>query len=410
MPLDPYSLKSEFPILSQSVHGYSLVYLDNAATHQCPKSVLETVFQFEQQDRANVHRGIHELAHRSTARFEAAREAVARFIGAPQANEIVFTRGTTESINLVAQTWGRSHLQPGDEILLTVAEHHGNLIPWQHLARETGALLRFMALRPNSSELDWDSTSSLFNARTRLLACSHVSNVLGSIHPVERLCELARTRGVVTLIDAAQSIGHLPIDVRELNCDFLAFSAHKAYGPTGIGVLYGKAERLSAMPPWQMGGEMIETVHLESSTYAPPPHRFEAGTPNISGVIGLHAALEFMERIGRTRIRATEQQLTDYALEQLQRLPFVKGLGPRLSSSRAGIFAFNVSGVHSHDVITLANDRGVALRGGHHCAQPLLHALGLDSAIRASWAAYNTREDIDRLVDALKEAKALFAP
>jgi cysteine desulfurase/selenocysteine lyase len=400
-------LRRQFPALDQSVHGHPLVYLDNAATTQKPLQVIRALTSFYERDNANVHRAIHELAERSTIAFEAARARVARFLNAKEPDEIVFTRGTTEAINLVAQSWGRPQLRAGDQILLSPLEHHSNLVPWQMICRQTGAELRFLPLDRSAQEVRWDQLMSLLTPQVKLLAFTHLSNVLGTVSPVAEVCAAARARGVVTLVDAAQSAGRLPLDVQDLNCDFLAFSGHKVYGPTGIGVLYGRKERLLTMDPWQGGGEMIESVSWVDSTFAPPPQRFEAGTPAIAEAIGLHAALDFLDQIGRPNLERQERELTHHALEQLEALPGLRVLGPR--ENRSGVLSFTLEGVHAHDLVTFTNERGIALRAGHHCAQPLLSELGLSSVARASLALYNTPQDIDRLVSATREAITFFA-
>lgn len=403
---DPEELRKSFPALHQTVHGHPLVYLDNAATTHKPHSVIRAISGFYERDNANVHRALHELGERATLAFEAVRARVARFIHAREASEIVFTRGTTEAINLVAQSWARRSLRAGDHILLTPVEHHSNLVPWQMISQQTGAELRFIPLDPQSQSLRWDSLESLLTPQVKLVACTHLSNVLGTVHPVRQLCQAARNSGAVTLIDAAQSAGHLTLDVQELGCDFLAFSGHKLCGPTGIGVLYGRKERLAAMDPWQGGGEMIETVSLRQSTFAPPPQRFEAGTPAIAEAVGLHAALDFLDGLGRANIESQERELTQYGLHRLQELPGLKILGP--GKDRTGILSFTVAGVHAQDLVTFANERGIALRAGHHCAQPLLAELGLHSVARASLYLYNTRREIDHLVETLRQAIAFF--
>ncbi len=405
-PLDPDQLRPDFPALQQQVHGRPLIYLDNAATTQKPRSVLEAMDRFYQNDNANVHRGVHELAHRATNAFEGARERVRRFVNAGRESEIVFTRGTTESVNLVASGWGETQLQPGDEILLTEMEHHSNLVPWQRIARKTGARLVFWPLDPTTGTLRLDAVDRCFSKATRLLAFTHVSNVLGTVNPADWLCAQARERGVLSLVDAAQSASHLPIDVQQMGCDFLAFSGHKAWGPTGIGVLYGRQAELERMEPWQGGGEMIEHVDWQESTYAAPPQRFEAGTPNIAGAIGLHAALDALQQQGLERIHAYDRQLTRHALTRLQEIPGIRILGS--AEDRCGVISFTLEGVHAHDLVTFANEQGIALRGGHHCAQPLLRLMQVESAVRASTHAYNTVEELDQLATMLLQARKLF--
>ena len=405
--LDPEALRGEFPILHQAAKGHPLVYLDNAATTQKPRRVIDAVSRYYERDNANVHRASHTLAARATAAFEAARARAARFLGAADPGEILFTRGTTEAINLLAHAWGGSQLGPGDVILLTAMEHHSNLVPWQLVARSTGARLRFIPLDPATGGLRLNELGSLMTPEVRLLGMTHVSNVLGTENPVTELCREAARRGIVTLVDAAQGAGHLPIDVREVGCDFLACSGHKLCGPTGIGLLYGRADRLRLLPPWQGGGEMIERVEREASTYAPAPQRFEAGTPDIAGAVGLHAAMDFLEEAGRSAIGAHSRRLAGEAAEQLAGIPGLRLLpsqGPRV-----GVVSFTLDGVHAHDLAVYSAEAGVALRSGHHCAQPLLRDFGIESAVRASFHCYNTRGEVGRLVEVISAARRFFA-
>ena len=402
--VDWWALRAEFPILDQQVRGHPLIYFDNAASTQKPRMVLDALRQFDEHDHANVHRGLHELSSRATEQFENARQSVARFIGAASATEIVFTRGTTEAINLVANAWGGKFVHAGDVILLTEMEHHSNLVPWQLLAERTGARLRFVPVRDDGT-LALDQLSALLEG-VKLFAFTHISNSLGTINPVAELCRAARNMGVVTLVDAAQSAGHLPIDVQELGCDFLAFSGHKMCAPTGIGALYGRAELLHAMPPWHGGGEMIVSVTLEKSTFKNAPHKFEAGTPNISGAIGLGAAITYLEKIGRAQIFEHDQLLALYALERLGDVPGVRVLGPR--ARRGGLVGFVMDAVHPHDLTTYANEYGLALRGGHHCNQPLMRKLGVPGTARASFYFYNAREEVDRMIEILADAQRFF--
>lgn len=392
--------------MHQTVHGHPLVYLDNAATSQKPRAVLDALQRFYEHDNANVHRGIHELSNRATAAFEAARERVARFLNARSSEEIIFTRGTTEAINLVAGAWGNRHIQSGDHILLTEMEHHSNLVPWQLLAERTGAKLLFVPVANDEGLLDLARLDDLLTPRVKLFAMVHISNSLGTVNPVGQLCARARKLGVTTLVDAAQSAGHMPLDVGELGCDFLAFSGHKVCGPTGIGVLYGRGEILEATPPYQGGGDMIESVDFHQSTYKTAPHRFEAGTPDIAGAIGLHAALDYLDAIGRWRIWEHDRELGEYAYAELSALKNVRVFGPK--TGRAGLVSFLLKGVHAHDVVTVADQRGVALRGGHHCTQPLLRKLGVDSTARASFYFYNTRAEVDRLIEVTREIQRFF--
>jgi len=400
-------LRADFPILHQKVHGHPLIYFDNAATSQKPRAVMDALRKYYERDNANVHRGIHELSNRATAAFEAARARAAAYISARSAEEIVFTRGTTESINLVAQAWGGSNLKPGDRILLTEMEHHSNLVPWQLLAERTGAKLVYLPVTGDDGLLDLSKLDEALTEGVKLFAMVHISNSLGTVNPVAELCERARRLGIVTLVDAAQSAGHCPVDVREMGCDFLAFSGHKICGPTGIGMLYGRRELLEAMPPWQGGGEMILSVDFYKTTYKHAPHKFEAGTPDISGPIGLHAAMDYLDGIGRENIFKHDQELAAYAYEQLSRLKDVRLFGPK--TGRAGVVSFLLKDVHAHDVVTVADQRGVALRGGHHCTQPLMRKLGVESTARASFYFYNTKAEVDRFVEVVKEIQRFFA-
>ncbi len=408
--VDWSALRRDFPILDQKVHGKPLVYFDNAATSQKPRAVIGALTQYYERDNANVHRGIHELSTRSTLAFEAARARTAKFINAASADEIVWTRGTTESINLVAATWGASQLKSGDVILLTEAEHHSNIVPWQLLAQRTGAKIAYLPVTGDEGTLDLSTLDSLLTKSVKLLAFVHISNSMGVVNPVAELCARARRLGIVTLVDGAQSAGHTPVDVQALGCDFFAFSGHKICGPTGIGVLYGRQEILERMPPYQGGGEMILTVGYDKTTFKPAPHRFEAGTPDISGPIGLHAAMDYLDAIGREKIWRHDQELANYAYDQLAALKNIRLFGPRAGSkNRAGLVSFLLKDVHAHDVVTLADQGGVALRGGHHCTQPLMHKLGVESTARASFYFYNTRAEVDRLVEVVKEIQKFFA-
>ena len=399
-------MREDFPILDQKVHGHPLVYFDNAATTQKPRAVVEALRHYYEHDNANVHRGLHELSSRATEAYEAARTRVAQYIGAANSDEIVFTRGTTEGINLVAQTWGAKFVRAGDVILLTEMEHHSNLVPWQLLAERTGASLRFVPVRDDGT-LALEQLDQLLTPEVKLFAFTHVSNSLGTINPVAELCAKARAVGAVTLVDAAQSGGHMPVNVQELGCDFLAVSGHKMCAPTGSGALYGRAEILDAMPPWHGGGEMIVSVTLEKSSFKKAPHRFEAGTPNIAGAIGLAAAIDYLEGLGRFTIAEHDAQLTSYAIDRFADLPGMRILGP--SGERGAILGFVMDGVHPHDLTTFADQRGLALRGGHHCNQPLMRRFGLPGTTRASFYFYNTTAEIDRMIDILREAARFFA-
>ncbi len=399
-------LRADFPILDQQVHGHPLIYFDNAASSQKPRAVIEALDRYYERDNANVHRGIHELSNRATTAFEAARERVAKFINAKTPEEIIFTRGTTEGINLVAQAWGTKNLRPGDTILLTEMEHHSNIVPWQLVAERTGAKLAYLPVTGDEGLLDLSKLDQLLTREVKLFAFTHISNSLGTVNPVAELCERARKLGVTTLVDAAQSAGHLALDVQKIGCDFLVFSSHKIRGPTGIGVLWGRQEVLDAMPPYQGGGEMILTVDFFKTTYKKAPHRFEAGTPDISGAIGLHAALDYLDAIGRENIFKHDQELAAYAYEQLTQLKGIRLFGPK--TGRAGLVSFLLDDVHAHDVVTVADQRGVALRGGHHCNQPLMKKLGIVSTARASFYFYNTRAEVDRFIEVVRGIQKFF--
>jgi cysteine desulfurase/selenocysteine lyase len=404
--IDWAALRKDFPILEQRVHGKPLIYFDNAATAQKPRAVMDALVRFYERDNANVHRGIHELSTRATTAFEAARARAARFLNARSADEIVWTRGTTESLNLVAATWGAKHLKSGDVILLTEAEHHSNLVPWQLLAQRTGAKVAYIPVTGDEGTLDLSKLDALLTSKVKLLSLVHISNSMGVVNPVADLCARARKLGIVTVVDGAQSAGHLPVDVQALGCDFFAFSGHKICGPTGIGVLYGRQEILETLPPYQGGGEMILTVGYDRTTFKPAPHRFEAGTPDISGPIGLHAAMDYLDAIGREHIWRHDQELAQYAVEKLAALKNIRLFGPK--TGRAGLVSFLLKDVHAHDVVTLADQAGVALRGGHHCTQPLMHKLGVESTARASFYFYNTRAEVDRFVEVVKEIQKFF--
>jgi cysteine desulfurase/selenocysteine lyase len=404
--LDVACIRSDFPILSQTTRsGHPLAYLDNAATTQKPRSVIEAVASFYASGNANIHRGLYELSERATAGFEAARERVARFVGAASSREIVFTRGTTEAINLVAQSWGRSILRPGDEVVVTAMEHHSNLVPWQLVCQQTGARLRIVPIT-DRGELDLDAFEQLLGDRTKLLAVGHVSNALGTVNPVRELAARARARGTLVLVDGAQSAPHLPIDVGELGCDFFACSGHKLYGPTGVGVLYGRAAVLAEMPPWQGGGDMIEQVTLEGSTWAAPPARFEAGTPPIAEVLGLAAALNYIDTVGPDRIAAWESELLGRATDRLSEIRGVRLVGT--AQEKVAVLSFVLEGVHPHDVGTILDDEGVAVRAGHHCAQPVMTRFGVPATVRASFAFYNTAEEIEALARGVERAAKVF--
>ncbi|MDI3328976.1 MAG: cysteine desulfurase [Alicyclobacillaceae bacterium] len=400
-------IRREFPILQQPMNGKRLVYLDSAATSQKPLPVIERIARYYSEENANVHRGVYALAGRATEAFEGAREKVARFIGASSADEIVFTRGTTEGINLVAASLGRRMVGEGDEIVITPMEHHSNLIPWQQLALAKGAVLKYLPLQPDGT-IRLEDAEREITERTKIVAVAHVSNVLGTVNPVKEMARIAHRKGALIVVDAAQSVPHMPVDVRDLDCDFLAFSGHKMCGPTGIGVLYGKREWLSQMEPVYYGGEMIEVVELYRSTWKEAPWRFEGGTPNIAGAVGLGAAVDYLTGVGMENVHRWEQELVRYALDRLKEIPEIEIYGPG-AGQRAGLVTFNLRGVHPHDVATVLDAEGVAIRAGHHCAQPLMRWLGAAATARASFYLYNTEEDVDALIDALAKAKEFFS-
>ena len=390
-------IRQDFPILRERVNGKPLIYLDNAATSQKPQAVIDAVSRFYASQNANIHRGVHRLSEQATTAYDAVRAKVARFLNAKSPAEVIFTRGTTESINLVAHSYGQS-FQPGDEILITGMEHHSNIVPWQLVAEQTGAILRAVPIS-DAGELDLLRFEQLLGPRTRILSVVHLSNALGSINPVKRLIASAHEHGVPVLVDGAQSAPHLGVDVQDLDCDFFAFSGHKLYGPTGVGVLYGKESLLERMPPYQGGGDMIATVTLERSTWAPLPAKFEAGTPMIAEVIGLGAAVDYLASLGQSAVAEWEQQLLSFATEQLRSLPQVRIIGTAVD--KASVLSFVVGGIHPHDIGTVLDDDGIAIRAGHHCAQPLMERLGLSGTARASFGLYNTMAEIEALATAV---------
>ncbi|AUT76517.1 cysteine desulfurase [Paraburkholderia hospita] len=397
--------RADFPILGERVHDRQLVYLDNGATTQKPASVLDAEDAYYRHNNANVHRGVHLLSQRATDAFEAARVRIARFINAQRPEEIVFVRGTTEAINLVAQSYARPHLKPGDEILISAMEHHSNIVPWQLVCEQTGAALKVVPI-DDTGALDTDAYERLLNGRTRLVAITHLANALGSINPVEGIVVAAHAKGVPVLLDGAQAISHLPVDVRVIDCDFYAFSGHKVYGPTGIGALYARAALLEAMVPWQGGGDMIRSVTFEKTEYNAIPWKFEAGTPNIAGAIALGAALDYVDSIGMEVIAAHETDLLAYATDALGMIPGLRLIGT--ARDKASILSFVLDGVHAHDVGTILDHHGVAVRAGHHCAMPVMQRFGIPATVRASLALYNTHEDIDALIEGLGRVREIF--
>jgi cysteine desulfurase/selenocysteine lyase len=406
-PLDVAALRSDFPILQREVNGKPLVYLDNAASSQKPRQVVEAMVDYYYHHHANVHRGAHTLAVEASELYEAARAKVARFLNAPDPASVIFTRNTTEAINLVADSWGRHNLAPGDEVVIGVAEHHANLVPWQRVAQERAAILRAVPLT-SDHRFDLESYRDILNERTRLVATWHMSNMLGAINPLLQIIDLAHEQGALVFVDGAQAAPHMPVDVQALGADFYALSGHKMCGPTGAGALWGRAEILREMPPFLTGGSMIRRVEIEATTFADIPMRFEAGTPNIAEAIGLGAAVDYLERIGMDRILEHDRALLSYALARLHELDGITLYGPE-GDDRGGIIAFNVDGAHPHDIATVLDQEGVAVRAGHHCAQPLIRALQTQSTARASFYFYNTEEEVDRFVAAVVKARDFFA-
>jgi cysteine desulfurase/selenocysteine lyase len=403
--LDVARIRRDFPILSRNVHGKRLVYLDNAATTQKPQAVIDRLVRYYTEENSNVHRGVHHLSEVATAAYESARTTVKNFIHARDEKEIVFTRGTTEAINLVAQAWGRANVGAGDEVLITAIEHHSNIVPWQMLCAERGATLRVAPVN-DAGEVVVEDFASLLNERTKIAAISHASNALGTINPIKQMIAMAHDAGVIVIVDGAQGVPHLPIDVQDLSCDFYAFSGHKVYAPTGIGVLYGKEAILDAMPPWQGGGDMILSVTFEKTTYNALPYKFEAGTPNIEGVVGLATALEYVNGIGLEAIAAHEHDLERYATRRLLEIDGLRIIGT--AKTKASVISFTLEGVHPHDIGTILDQEGIAIRTGHHCAQPIMLRFNIPATGRASFGLYNTREEADALVSGLHKVIEMF--
>ncbi len=402
---DVERVRADFPILRLNVRGHRLVYLDNAATSQKPKAVLDAIVRYYEQQNANVHRGVHYLSEVATEEFEAGRKAAQSFVHAAEAREIVFVRSTTEAINLVVQTYGRRHLGAGDEILISAMEHHSNIVPWQMICQEKQAKLRVAPVN-EKGELILKDFERLLGARTRMVAVTHVSNALGTINPLHEIVAMAHAKGVPVLVDGAQAAPHLAVDVQDLDCDFYAFSGHKVYGPTGIGVLCGKAELLERMPPYQGGGDMISSVTFEKTTYNKVPHKFEAGTPDMSGAVGLRAAIEYLQGLGMDKIAQHEHELLVYATKKVAEIPGVRLIGT--ARQKAGVLSFVMDGVHPHDIGTILDQEGIAIRTGHHCAQPVLQRFGVDATARASLGLYNTRSEIDALVRGIQKVQEVF--
>ncbi|MGE5624306.1 MAG: SufS family cysteine desulfurase [Bacillota bacterium] len=402
---DPLHWRRDFPILAMKVRGKPLVYLDNAATSQKPQAVIDAISHYYEAQNANVHRGVHYLSETATAAYEAAREKIRTFINAASIHEVIYTRGTTESINLVAQSYGRSRLMAGDEIILSEMEHHSNIVPWQLLAEQTGAVLKVIPIT-DAGELLPGAYEKLFSERTRLVAIGHVSNALGTVNPIKAMIAYAHERGVRVVVDGAQAVPHMRVDVRDLDCDFYAFSGHKMFGPTGIGILYAKEALLASMPPWQGGGEMIRTVRMNGSTWNELPHKFEAGTPDIAGAVGLGVAVDYLEKAGLDGIQAYERELLAYATDRIGSIRGVRLVGT--ARHKASVLSFVMDGIHPHDLGTIVDREGVAIRTGHHCAMPVMERFGLPATARASLAFYNTRGDVDALASALEKAREVF--
>ncbi|MGC8685234.1 MAG: cysteine desulfurase [bacterium] len=405
--MDIEKIRKDFPVLSRMVRNKPLVYLDNAATTQKPLSVIEAISNLYKNYNANVHRGVYLLAEEATQAYEDARESVRRFINASSTKEIVFTRNATEAINLIAYTWGEANIKPGDEIIVSIMEHHSNYVPWFRLARKKGADIKIIPAKANG-ELDIDTFKSILSSRTKLVGIAHMSNVFGTINPVKEITSLAHSYGAIVVVDGAQSAPHMKINVKEMDCDFFALSGHKMLGPTGIGALYAKESYLASMEPFLSGGEMILRVTLDSVNYNELPWKFEAGTPNYEGAIGLKSAIEYLENIGMDNIETYERELTSYALEKMQTVPGIFIYGPLDPAKKGGIIAFNMKDIHSHDIGTILDSEGIAIRAGHHCAQPLMIDCGVSAMARASFYFYNTKQEIDILVSALKKAKEIF--
>ena len=403
------ALRAQFPALAQEVGGHPLVYLDNAATSQKPQSVLDTLAAYYEDDNANVHRGIHELSRRATTAFEGARVKVAKFIGAPDSAELVWTRGTTEAINLVASSWGMDTLGDGDEILLSSLEHHSNIVPWQLVASRTGARLRYIEM-DEQGRLILDYLPEILTDRTRMVAVSHISNALGTVNPIREIVDQAKQVGALVLVDGAQAVPHRRVDVQELGCDFYAFSGHKMCGPTGSGGLWARRSLLESMPPYQGGGEMIRMVERDMSTWAEIPHKFEAGTPNIAGAIALGSAADFLDEVGFDAIAEHERELLSYALERLDDMGGINVYGPTDLDERSGVISFTMGDAHPHDISTILDSRGIAIRAGHHCAQLVMQHFGISATARASFYLYNSTDDVDRLIEGLASVKEIFGP
>jgi cysteine desulfurase/selenocysteine lyase len=404
--MKPFNFKNDFPILKQEVYGKPLVFLDSGVTSQKPQCVMDAINHYYCNDNSNVHRGVYQLSERATVAYEKTRHKIKTMLNAADAKEIIFTSGTTESINLLAYSYGRSNFKAGDEVIISEMEHHSNIVPWQILKDEIGIHLKLIPIS-DDGEIDLVAYENLFSSRTKMVAIIHVSNVLGTVNPIKKMIEMAHQHDVPVLIDGAQAFPHMSIDVQDLDCDFYAFSAHKAYGPTGMGVLYGKAHLLEKMPPYKTGGAMIETVSFEKTTYTKIPYKFEAGTPNIADVVSFHAALEYLDNIGMQQVMDHEHDLLTYATEKLTDIPGLKVLGN--PKERMGVISFVLEGVHPHDIGTILDREGIAVRAGHHCAMPLMHRFNIPACIRVSFGLYNSREDVDALMSGLQKVREVFA-
>jgi cysteine desulfurase/selenocysteine lyase len=402
---DIQKVRADFPILQEKANGHPLVYLDNAATSQKPRAVIDAIVRYYEQSNANIHRGVHYLSQKATDEFENARKAVQQFLHAARPSEIIFVRSATEGINLVAQTYGCAHVDAGDEIVITAMEHHSNIVPWQLLCDEKKAKLRVAPIN-DKGELVLEEFERLLNPRTKIVAVGHISNALGTINPLEKIIALAHAKNIPVLVDGAQAAPRVPVNVQELDCDFYVFSGHKAYGPTGIGILYGKLALLEAMPPYQGGGDMISSVTFEKTIYNKVPHKFEAGTPDMSGAVGLHAAIDYLNNLGLENITEYEHELLTYATEKVSAIPGVRLVGT--AKEKAGVLSFVIEGVHPHDIGTILDQEGIAIRTGHHCAQPVMERFGIDATARASFGLYNTKEEIDELVKGIKKVQEVF--
>ncbi len=405
---DVQAIRRDFPILGRQVHGKPLVYLDNAATTQKPRAVIDALVHYYENQNANIHRAIHTLGEEATAAYEETRAKVSRFINAPRPETIVFTRSATEALNLIAYAWGRANVRKGDEIVLSQMEHHSNMVPWQRLAQEVGATAKYIGVTDEGT-LDLDGLDDIITEKTKLVSVTQVSNAFGTINVLDKIIAVAHRRGALAVVDGAQSVPHMPVDVQALDCDFLAFSAHKMLGPTGVGVLYARYELLEAMEPFQSGGEMISRVRLEGATWNDVPWKFEAGTPNIADVIAFSAALDYLSALSMDNVRAHEQELAAYALRRLRQLENIIVYGPQDTSRRGGVASFNYPDIHAHDVGTILDRQGVAIRAGHHCAQPLMRRFDIAGTARASFYIYNTLEEVDALVEGLEKARAFFS-